>query len=123
MEAFPEGTVDIFATVDGSKEVQLKWLAPNKPNGKLTYTVLVTGLFYTDEGIFFFLYNKSNDSIDIPFHLKKNPLTVHFSAFFCHSIILELSILFLKNCCFDLWCFTFVQTHKSANKDKPSALI
>ncbi|NXL36266.1 USH2A protein, partial [Glaucidium brasilianum] len=49
MEAFPEGTVDIFATVDGSKEVQLKWLAPDKPNGKLTYTVLVTGLFYADQ--------------------------------------------------------------------------
>ncbi|XP_010127512.1 PREDICTED: usherin-like, partial [Chlamydotis macqueenii] len=49
MEASPEGTVDIFATVDGSKEVQLKWLAPNKPNGELTYTVLVTGLFYADQ--------------------------------------------------------------------------
>ncbi|KAF1619990.1 Usherin, partial [Eudyptes chrysolophus] len=49
MEASPEGTVDIFATVDGSKKVQLKWLAPNKPNGKLTYTVLVTGLFYADQ--------------------------------------------------------------------------
>ncbi|NXW74760.1 USH2A protein, partial [Hirundo rustica] len=48
MEAAPEGEVDVFTTVDGSKEVQLKWLAPNKPNGKLTYTVLVTGLFYAD---------------------------------------------------------------------------
>lgn len=53
MEASPEGTVDIFVTVDGSKDVQLKWLAPNKPNGKLTYTVLVTGLFYADQGNFF----------------------------------------------------------------------
>lgn len=33
-------------------------------------------------------------------------------------IILELSILFFRNCCFDLWSFTFVQTHKLANKDK-----
>ncbi|XP_009956711.1 PREDICTED: usherin-like, partial [Leptosomus discolor] len=49
MEASPEGSVNVFATVDGSKEVQLKWLAPNKPNGKLTYTVLVTGLFYADQ--------------------------------------------------------------------------
>ncbi|NXH03082.1 USH2A protein, partial [Loxia leucoptera] len=49
MEAAPEGMVDVFTTVDGSKEVQLKWLAPNKPNGKLTYTVLVTGLFYADQ--------------------------------------------------------------------------
>ncbi|NWU99575.1 USH2A protein, partial [Upupa epops] len=48
MEASPEGTVEIFATVDGSREAQLKWLAPNKPNGILTYTVLVTGLFYAD---------------------------------------------------------------------------
>ncbi|NWT27965.1 USH2A protein, partial [Cardinalis cardinalis] len=49
MEAAPEGMVDVFATVDESIEVQLKWLAPNKPNGKLTYTVLVTGLFYADQ--------------------------------------------------------------------------
>ncbi|NXO10183.1 USH2A protein, partial [Oriolus oriolus] len=49
MEAPPEGMVDVFTTVGGSKEVQLKWLAPNKPNGKLTYTVLVTGLFYADQ--------------------------------------------------------------------------
>ncbi|KAI1240568.1 hypothetical protein IHE44_0008996 [Lamprotornis superbus] len=49
MEAAPEGVVDVLTTVDGSKEVQLKWLAPNKPNGKLTYTVLVTGLFYADQ--------------------------------------------------------------------------
>ncbi|NWI50331.1 USH2A protein, partial [Calyptomena viridis] len=48
MEGSPEGMVDVFATVDGSKEVQLKWLAPDKPNGRLTYTVLVTGLFYAD---------------------------------------------------------------------------
>lgn len=53
MEAPPEGMVDVFTTVDGSKEVQLKWLAPNKPNGKLTYTVLVSGLFYADQGIIF----------------------------------------------------------------------
>ncbi|NXU70580.1 USH2A protein, partial [Oreotrochilus melanogaster] len=49
MEAPPEGTVEVFTAVDGSKEVQVKWLAPNKPNGKLTYTVLVTGLFYADQ--------------------------------------------------------------------------
>uniref|UniRef100_A0A8B9CDD6 Usherin n=1 Tax=Anser brachyrhynchus TaxID=132585 RepID=A0A8B9CDD6_9AVES len=49
MEAAPEGTVDIFATVDGSKEIQLKWLAPDKPQGQLTYTVFVTGLFYADQ--------------------------------------------------------------------------
>lgn len=53
MEAPPEGMVDVFTTVDGSKEVQLKWLAPSKPNGKLTYTVLVSGLFYADQGIIF----------------------------------------------------------------------
>ncbi|NXS86302.1 USH2A protein, partial [Erpornis zantholeuca] len=49
MEAPPEGMVDVFTAAGGSKEVQLKWLAPNKPNGKLTYTVLVTGLFYADQ--------------------------------------------------------------------------
>uniref|UniRef100_A0A8B9DBN8 Usherin n=1 Tax=Anser cygnoides TaxID=8845 RepID=A0A8B9DBN8_ANSCY len=49
MEAAPEGTIDIFATVDGSKEIQLKWLAPDKPQGQLTYTVFVTGLFYADQ--------------------------------------------------------------------------
>lgn len=53
MEAPPKGTVDIFAAVHGSKEAQLKWLDPNKPNGKLTYTVFVTGLFYADQGTFF----------------------------------------------------------------------
>ncbi|NWI84506.1 USH2A protein, partial [Pitta sordida] len=30
MEASPEGMVDVFTTVDGPKDVQLKWLAPNK---------------------------------------------------------------------------------------------
>ncbi|KAM9016840.1 usherin [Ara ararauna] len=49
MEASPQGTIDVFATVDGSKEIQLKWLSPNNPNGKLAYTVLVTGLFYADQ--------------------------------------------------------------------------
>ncbi|XP_040553355.1 usherin isoform X3 [Gallus gallus] len=49
MEAPPEGAVDVFATVDGSKEAQLKWLAPNKPHGQLTYTVFFTGLFYADQ--------------------------------------------------------------------------
>lgn len=53
LEAAPEGMIDVLTTVDGSKEVQLKWLAPNKPNGKLTYTVLVTGLFYADQGMIF----------------------------------------------------------------------
>lgn len=56
MEAPPEGAVDVFATVDGSKEAQLKWLAPNKPHGQLTYTVFFTGLFYADQGISFPLY-------------------------------------------------------------------
>ncbi|NXG24709.1 USH2A protein, partial [Grallaria varia] len=49
MEAAPEGMVDVFTAVDGPKDIQLKWLAPNKPNGKLTYTVLITGLFYVDQ--------------------------------------------------------------------------
>ncbi|NXJ09515.1 USH2A protein, partial [Odontophorus gujanensis] len=49
MEASPEGTVDVFATVDGSKEAQLKWLAPIKPHGQLNYTVFFTGLFYADQ--------------------------------------------------------------------------
>lgn len=83
MEASPEGTVDVFATVDGSREVQLKWLAPNKPNGKLNYTVLVTGLFYADQGILFFLYKKSNDSVDSPFQFfKKDSFGTRFFCLF-----------------------------------------
>ncbi|XP_065600248.1 usherin [Cyrtonyx montezumae] len=49
MEAPPEGAVDVFATVNGSKEAQLKWLAPIKPHGQLNYTVFFTGLFYADQ--------------------------------------------------------------------------
>ncbi|XP_039386307.1 usherin [Mauremys reevesii] len=48
-EARPEGTLEVFATIDGSRGIQVKWLAPNKPNGQLTYAVLVTGLFYANQ--------------------------------------------------------------------------
>lgn len=88
MEAPPKGTVDIFTAVHGSKEAQLKWLAPNKPNGKLTYTVFVTGLFYADQGTFFSLHNKSNDSTDIPFHVLKNSFSTKFFSFFATPLII-----------------------------------
>lgn len=121
MEAAPEGTVDMFATVDGSKEVQIKWLAPNKPQGQLIYTVFVTGLFYADQGIFFFiLLSLMIALIFCLFFFFLKPLTFFFSI---PLFILEIPILFFKNYCYDLWCIIFVQTHTLANEDKPSALI
>ncbi|KYO43601.1 usherin isoform J [Alligator mississippiensis] len=49
-EAAPEGTVEMFATINGSRGILVNWLSPNKPNGHLIYTVLVAGLFYADQG-------------------------------------------------------------------------
>lgn len=55
-EAAPEGTVEMFATINGSRGILVNWLSPNKPNGHLIYTVLVAGLFYADQGIFFVIH-------------------------------------------------------------------
>lgn len=56
-EDVPEGTIEVFVMHDGPRMVQTKWLPPNKPNGLLTYAVLLTGFFYTDEGISLIPYN------------------------------------------------------------------
>lgn len=88
MEASPEGIVDIFAIVDGSKEVQLKWFAPNKPNGKLTYTALVTGLFYADQGIFFSFIISLIIAQIFHFHFFKNFFSTKFFCRFATPLII-----------------------------------
>ncbi|KAJ1157569.1 hypothetical protein NDU88_010275 [Pleurodeles waltl] len=49
LEAAPEGQVAIFVDIVDSRTIQVKWQAPDKPNGLLTYAVYLTGLFYIDE--------------------------------------------------------------------------
>uniref|UniRef100_A0A8D0L665 Usherin n=1 Tax=Sphenodon punctatus TaxID=8508 RepID=A0A8D0L665_SPHPU len=49
MEAAPEGKIEVFATNNGPREIQVKWLDPNKPNGQLNSKVLISGLFYADQ--------------------------------------------------------------------------
>nr|XP_056708935.1 usherin [Euleptes europaea] len=49
VEGVPEGKIEVFVIHDGPRTVQVKWLPPHKPNGLLTYAVLLTGFFYTDE--------------------------------------------------------------------------
>ncbi|XP_028580478.2 usherin [Podarcis muralis] len=48
-EDAPEGTIELFVFNDGPRAVQVKWLPPREPNGQISYTVLFTGFFYTDE--------------------------------------------------------------------------
>lgn len=50
LEAPPEGTVTVSAETQGSREARVRWDAPFHPNGRLTYSVLVTGTFYADQG-------------------------------------------------------------------------
>ncbi|XP_048212729.1 usherin [Perognathus longimembris pacificus] len=47
-EAPPEGTVTVFVKMDRSQKPHVRWEAPSCPNGRLTYSVLFTGIFFTD---------------------------------------------------------------------------
>ncbi|XP_032771366.1 usherin [Rattus rattus] len=49
LEAPPEGTVNVFVKPEGSREAAVRWDAPPHPNGRLTYSVLITGNFYADQ--------------------------------------------------------------------------
>ncbi|KAG3258086.1 usherin, transcript variant X1 [Ictidomys tridecemlineatus] len=49
LEAPPEGTVNVFIKTEGSRKAHVKWEAPFRPNGNLTYSVLFTGIFYVDQ--------------------------------------------------------------------------
>ncbi|XP_045715406.1 usherin [Phyllostomus hastatus] len=49
LEAPPEGTVHVFVKTEGSWEARVRWAAPSHPNGRLTYSVLFTGPFYTEQ--------------------------------------------------------------------------
>ncbi|XP_002760562.4 usherin [Callithrix jacchus] len=48
LEAPPEGTVNVFVKTQGSRKAHVRWEAPFRPNGRLTYSVLFTGMFYVD---------------------------------------------------------------------------
>ncbi|CAN2387435.1 maintenance of animal organ identity [Pristimantis euphronides] len=49
-ESEPKGSVSIHVNVNGPKDVQLQWKGPAKPNGRITYDVIFSGLFYENEG-------------------------------------------------------------------------
>ncbi|XP_062981457.1 usherin [Elgaria multicarinata webbii] len=49
IEDVPAGKMEVFVISDGSRGVQVKWLPPLEPNGQIFYTVLFTGIFYSDE--------------------------------------------------------------------------
>lgn len=57
LEAPPEGTVNVFVKTQGSRKAHVRWEAPFRPNGRLTYSVLFTGIFYVDPGNLF-LFSK-----------------------------------------------------------------
>ncbi|XP_003419924.2 usherin [Loxodonta africana] len=49
LEASPEGVVNVFVKAGGPREAHVKWEEPFSPNGRLTYSVLFTGIFYADQ--------------------------------------------------------------------------
>ncbi|KFO25414.1 Usherin [Fukomys damarensis] len=49
LEAPPEGTVNVSVRAEGPQEARVKWGMPQHPNGHLTYSVHVTGIFYADQ--------------------------------------------------------------------------
>ncbi|ELK32172.1 Usherin [Myotis davidii] len=49
LEAPPAGTVSVLVRTEGSRRACLRWEGPSHPNGRLTYTVLLTGTFYADQ--------------------------------------------------------------------------
>ncbi|XP_036133319.1 usherin [Molossus molossus] len=51
LEAAPAGTVQVSAKAEGSRRVRVWWEGPAHPNGRLTYLVLVTGMFYADQAV------------------------------------------------------------------------
>ncbi|XP_055465169.1 usherin [Psammomys obesus] len=48
LEVPPEGMLNVFVKTEGSREAYVRWEAPPHPNGRLTYSVLLTGSFYAD---------------------------------------------------------------------------
>ncbi|KAM8817678.1 usherin isoform 1-T1 [Rhynchonycteris naso] len=49
LEAPPEGAVNVFVKTEGSRKAHVRWEAPLHPNGRLTYLLLFTGMFYADQ--------------------------------------------------------------------------
>ncbi|XP_052056319.1 usherin [Apodemus sylvaticus] len=49
LEAPPEGMVNVLVKPKGSREAHVRWDAPARPNGLLTYSVHFTGSFYADQ--------------------------------------------------------------------------
>ncbi|XP_053315134.1 usherin [Spea bombifrons] len=45
-ESQPEGNIRVHSITDGPRGIQIKWQGPEKPNGNITYSVIVDGLFY-----------------------------------------------------------------------------
>ncbi|KAM4814939.1 usherin-like, partial [Thomomys bottae] len=48
LEAPPEGIVTVFVKTERAQKPCVRWEAPVRPNGRLTYSVLFTGIFYAD---------------------------------------------------------------------------
>ncbi|XP_040841245.1 usherin [Ochotona curzoniae] len=49
LEAPPEGTVNVFVKTHGSREAYVRWEAPVRPHGRLTYSVIFSGIFYANQ--------------------------------------------------------------------------
>lgn len=57
LEAPPEGTVNVFVKTHGSREAYVRWEAPVRPHGRLTYSVIFSGIFYANQGnLFSYIY-------------------------------------------------------------------
>lgn len=50
LEAPRGGTINVFVKTEGSRAAHMRWEGPFCPNGHLTYSILVTGIFYADQG-------------------------------------------------------------------------
>ncbi|XP_075060358.1 usherin [Mixophyes fleayi] len=49
-ESKPEGNVLLQSTINGPRDIQVRWDGPETPNGQITYNVIFNGLFYEKEG-------------------------------------------------------------------------
>eukprot|EP00062_Callorhinchus_milii_P018719 gi/632972566/ref/XP_007902721.1/ PREDICTED: usherin [Callorhinchus milii] len=48
LESAPMGSILLTVASEGARSVRVKWTAPSRPNGLLTYSVIFTGLFYVE---------------------------------------------------------------------------
>ncbi|XP_068088985.1 usherin isoform X3 [Hyperolius riggenbachi] len=49
-ETKPVETVHLHSTISSPKSILVKWEGPEKPNGHMTYDIILSGLFYENEG-------------------------------------------------------------------------